>query len=148
DLSAVAQAYSLGVPAVGGHSLGGIVATAYGVQHPSCPGVINIDGHGRGRVDQYVGYGESEVRNLWAQGQRRLDRLTTGVGALAVKGLLVALRKNPTTTAATLRRVTQEVETIDLFELYGQLTCPLLVFNATAPENGRLMKLLAGNGAS
>jgi pimeloyl-ACP methyl ester carboxylesterase len=42
----------------------------------------------------------------------------------------------------------REVDAIDLFALYRELTCPLLVFNATAPENRRSMKLLAGGGLS
>jgi pimeloyl-ACP methyl ester carboxylesterase len=148
DVAAVAEAYGLGVPAVGGHSLGGMVATAYGVAHPSCPAVINIDGHGRGRVDQYVGLTADEVRAGLEHQRQRVDRLTRGVGAVAVRALLLLLRKRPTTTGATARQVLQEVESIDLFAWYRELACPLLVFNATAPERRRLMRLWAGNGVS
>lgn len=145
DLGVVAAAHGLGVPAVGGHSLGGMVAAAYGVQHPTCPGVINIDGHGRGHVGQYPGHGEAEVREWWDQQDRRVDRLTRGWVAAALRGLLIVLRKRPATTPETTRQVVHEVRP-DPFALYRQLTCPLLVFNATAPEDRRPMKLLGGKG--
>jgi len=144
DVSAVAAAYGLGVPAVGGHSLGGMVAAAYGAQHPTCPAVVNIDGHGRGRVDQYVGCDEAEVRALWAHQQRRLDRLTRGVAAIAVRSLLVVLGKPPATTGAIARQCLREVEEQDLFALYRALDCPLLVFNAVAPEQHPAKQVLAG----
>jgi pimeloyl-ACP methyl ester carboxylesterase len=146
DVAAVADAYGLGVPAVGGHSLGGMVATAYGVAHPSCPAVINIDGHGRGQVDQYVGLDEHVVREHWEAQARRLDRLTRGVRALALRGVLHLLGKKPTSTGATIRQVTREVEGLDLFAWYRRLACPLLVFNATALETRPLMRLWAGKG--
>jgi pimeloyl-ACP methyl ester carboxylesterase len=145
DVRAVAAAYELGVPAVGGHSLGGMVAAGYGVQNPTCPGVINIDGHGRGRVDQYVGFSESEVRQLWAQQDRRLARLTSGSVAVAIRALLFVLRKHAT-SAETARQVMKEVDALDLFTLYRRLACPLLLFNATSPEVNRVAKLLAGKG--
>ncbi|MGH7752474.1 MAG: alpha/beta fold hydrolase [Gemmatimonadales bacterium] len=148
DLNAVAAAYGLGGPAVGGHSLGGMVAATYGREHPTCPGVINIDGHGRGRVDQYPGYAEVEVRESWDRHQRRLDRLTRGPVGAALRGLLVVLGKKPATTATVLRQVTREVEELDPFARYEQLTCPLLVFNATAEEDRRLLKLLAAKGVA
>jgi pimeloyl-ACP methyl ester carboxylesterase len=147
DLGAVATAYGLGVPAVGGHSLGGMVAAGFGREHPSCPGVINIDGQGRGRVEQYVGYDEAEVRQHWAKQDRRIDQLTNGIPAALIRGLLLALRK-PAVRPETARQVMREVDALDLFTLYRELTCPLLVFNATAPEDGRLMKRLAGDGGS
>lgn len=146
DVSAVAEAHGLGVPAVGGHSLGGMVAAAYGAQRPTCPGVVNIDGHGRGRPAQYVGYDETEVRQAWARQDARVDRLTTGAGATVLRALLTVLGKKPPTTAITLRQVLHEVDAVDLFALYRQLECPLLVFNAVAPETRRAMRLWAGEG--
>ena len=62
-----------------------------------------------------------------------------------LKGLLLALRK-PTVSSGTVREVRREVDAIDLFALYRQLTCPLLVFNAIATEDCRAMKLWAGQG--
>jgi pimeloyl-ACP methyl ester carboxylesterase len=44
DVEAVIDNLGLGHPAVAGHSLGGMIAVAYGERHPECPGVVNIDG--------------------------------------------------------------------------------------------------------
>jgi pimeloyl-ACP methyl ester carboxylesterase len=33
-------------PAVVGHSLGGMLAVRWGLRHPDCPGVVNLDGNG------------------------------------------------------------------------------------------------------
>jgi pimeloyl-ACP methyl ester carboxylesterase len=146
DVAAVADAYGLGVPAVAGHSLGGMVAAAYGREHPTCPGVVNIDGHGLGRVEQYLGCDEAEVRAWWAQQQRRLDRMTTGPGGVLLRALMVVLRQKPATTMETSRQVHAEVDGEDLFALYREVRCPLLVFNATAAEDRPAMRLLVGKG--
>lgn len=145
DLSAVATAYGLERPAVGGHSLGGMVAVAYGGAHPACPGVVNIDGHGRGRPEQYVGYDEPEVRAAWDRQDRRIERLTSGLPAAVLKAVLLVLGK-PAISAEATRQVIREAGAIDLFALYRQLTCPLLVFNATSTRAGRLGRLWAGDG--
>jgi pimeloyl-ACP methyl ester carboxylesterase len=122
-----------------------MVALAYGAEHPTCPGVINIDGHGRGRVEQYVGYDEPHVRQGWAQQDRRIEQLTSGIPAALLRALLVALRK-PTISPENTRQVIRESGAIDLFALYQQLDCPLLVFNATATPTGWLQKRWAGEG--
>lgn len=93
-------AYAVDAPVVGGHSLGGMVALAYGIAHPTCPGVINTDGHGRGRPEQYVGYDETQVRQGWAAQDRRVARLTSGVLAVSLRGVLRLLRQ-PTVAPAT-----------------------------------------------
>jgi pimeloyl-ACP methyl ester carboxylesterase len=38
-----------------GHSLGGMITSMWGQRHPEAAGVINLDGHGNPRPDQYVG---------------------------------------------------------------------------------------------
>lgn len=144
DVGAVAAAYQLEAPALGGHSLGGMVALLYGIDHPVA-GVINIDGHGRGRPDQYPGYTESEVRSAWERQDQRLEQLMSGARAVLLKGLLLALRRAPI-AADTALQVTREAGTIDLPALYSRLTCPLLVFNAVAEEPSRLMRRWAGEG--
>src|SRR5262245_32500837 len=48
-------------PAIAGHSLGGMVAAVYGTRHADCPGVANLDGHGMGTPDQYIGIGAEEL---------------------------------------------------------------------------------------
>ncbi|MDP9101531.1 MAG: alpha/beta hydrolase [Actinomycetota bacterium] len=145
DLTTVTAGYGLAAPAVGGHSLGGMVAVAYGADYPTCPGVINIDGHGRGRVDQYVGYDEAAVRHLWEQQDRRIEQLTEGFRAVLIRALLFALRK-PAISSAVTRQVVRESGAIDLFTLYEKVTCPLLVFNATASDTSRLRRMWAGEG--
>jgi pimeloyl-ACP methyl ester carboxylesterase len=145
DIGAVAEAYGVVAPAVGGHSLGGMVAVAYGVEHPSCPGVVNIDGHGRGRPEQYPGYLELEVRQAWERQDRRLDQLTSGVRAVVLRALLRALRQT-VVAPETARQVTLQAAAVDLVTMYRRLATPLLVFNAVAPEERRAMKLWAGEG--
>lgn len=146
DAAAVAQALDLGVPAVAGHSLGGKVATLFAAQHPTCPAVVNIDGHGRGRVEQYVGCDPDVVRAWWAASQRRVERLTSPLPS-AVARLALRLRgRRPTTTPALLREVLHESERLDLFGSYETLACPLLVLNAAAPERRWWVRRLAGQG--
>ena len=145
DVRTVAEAYALDAPVVGGHSLGGMVALAYGIAHPTCPGVINIDGHGRGRPEQYVGYDDAQVREGWVAQDRRIDGLTTGVRGRALSALLRLLRQ-ATVAAATVSEVRREVDALDLFAMYRQLQSPLLVSNAVATEDRRVMRLWAGQG--
>lgn len=145
DVRDVAAAYDLQDPAVGGHSLGGMVAVAYGLQQPTCPGVVNIDGHGRGRPDQYPGWDEAQVLQGWTRQDRRVDQLTTGAVAAGLRVLLRVLRQ-PTVAVDTVRQVRREVDALDLFAMYRELRCPLLVFNAVATEERRVMRLWAGEG--
>ncbi len=55
DVDAVAEHFQMIAPAVMGHSLGGMIASMWGGKHPEAAGVINLDGHGNPRTDQYVG---------------------------------------------------------------------------------------------
>ena len=146
DLASVVAAYDLSSPVVGGHSLGGMVAVQYGLEHPACRAVINIDGHGRGRAEQYVGHSETEVRRWWETQQRRIDRLTSGPGTAALKAVLRLAGRTPTATAEAARQVVAEIETLDLFALYRQVPCPLLIFNATGQQHGPVMKIMFGRG--
>ncbi|MFG1967438.1 alpha/beta fold hydrolase [Nonomuraea sp. NPDC049028] len=54
-------------PAVIGHSYGGMLAVRYAVDHPECPIVINIDGHGDGQAEHYAGKTPEEVGRFWTQ---------------------------------------------------------------------------------
>lgn len=69
DIAAVADHLQLANPAIAGHSLGGMLAVMWGESHPDCPGVVNLDGHGRKRLDQYVGLDPVEAK----QRQEQLD---------------------------------------------------------------------------
>ena len=44
DIDGVVDGLDLSDPFIVGHSFGGMVAVAYAVRHPACPGVMNIDG--------------------------------------------------------------------------------------------------------
>jgi pimeloyl-ACP methyl ester carboxylesterase len=44
DIDSVVDQLGLSNPFVVGHSFGGVLAMAYAVAHPECPGVMNIDG--------------------------------------------------------------------------------------------------------
>jgi len=56
-------------PAIAGHSLGGMLAVMWGAGRPDCPGVVNLDGHGSKRRDQYVGLDPLDAK----QRQEQLD---------------------------------------------------------------------------
>ncbi len=45
DLDTTAVHFGLDDPVVVGHSLGGILAAMWALRHPSCPGVVSLDGH-------------------------------------------------------------------------------------------------------
>jgi len=69
DISAVADRLHLADPAIAGHSLGGMLAVMWGEINLSCPGVVNLDGHGKKRPDQYVGLDPEDAK----QRQQQLD---------------------------------------------------------------------------
>ena len=73
DLEAVIDALPLGNPAIAGHSLGGMVAAVYATRHPACPGVVNLDGHGKGTPDQYEGISPERLEEFRDQVERWQD---------------------------------------------------------------------------
>jgi pimeloyl-ACP methyl ester carboxylesterase len=75
DVEAVRAALDLGATFVVGHSLGGIVATHYGVAHPEAPGVANLDGWGFGDPDLYDGMERHEAEATIERLRRNVDPL-------------------------------------------------------------------------
>ncbi|HEV3102061.1 MAG TPA: alpha/beta hydrolase [Candidatus Dormibacteraeota bacterium] len=69
DVASVADHLDLANPAIAGHSLGGMLAVMWGASHPDCPGVVNLDGHGKKQPDQYVGLDSVDAN----QRQEKLD---------------------------------------------------------------------------
>ena len=61
DVESLIDAFGLDNPAIAGHSLGGMVAAVYATRHPDCPGVVNLDGHGKGTPDQYEGISTEQL---------------------------------------------------------------------------------------
>jgi pimeloyl-ACP methyl ester carboxylesterase len=84
DVDAVITATGLRDPAVIGHSLGGMIAALHGGRHPEALGVVNIDGHGGGRPDQFDGVAQDIVAARLAE----LDGLR--------EAQVTALRAQPT----------------------------------------------------
>ncbi len=160
-------------PAAMGHSLGGMIATMWGRKHPEAAGVINVDGHGNPRPEQYMGVdtdwvaerraeldvlqrhqllalsgpmSEVQLAGLEAQ-QRALASQFGAPEALFVEGLQrglevrgdgTHLRPDPGGLGAEIYASLDEV---NMFDLYREISCPLLLFNAVDPPGGRAAPL-------
>jgi len=161
DVDAVAKHFGMTAPAVMGHSLGGMIASMWGREHLHSAGVINLDGHGNPRADQYVGLDPAWVAEKRAQldamqkqqlaalsgplDQPRLTALMTQqktvaarVGApesLFVEGLerMLEVREGGTYLRPAIDGLGAEiyasVDGVDMFDVYRQIRCPLLLFN-------------------
>jgi pimeloyl-ACP methyl ester carboxylesterase len=95
DIEAVAAHFVVGIPAVVGHSLGGMLAVMWAESHPGTP-VVNIDGHGRRTARQYEGIPEDDARRRIAEAE---ERVKASLGALSgplprpmVEGLMAQQR--------------------------------------------------------
>jgi len=62
DIGRVIAATELVEPVLIGHSLGGMLSAQYAVERGGVSGVINLDGYGHGRPDQYVGVEPEKVQ--------------------------------------------------------------------------------------
>lgn len=135
DLEAVIAAYELETPAVGGHSLGGMVAAEYARRHPNCTAAINIDGHGIGKPEQYVGKDPAIVAQWIETVHAKSQELRESP---LVKALITAgkLRGQKPADPEVLKKVLHVTRDLDLIEIYREVAAPLLVFNAHAPSRG------------
>jgi pimeloyl-ACP methyl ester carboxylesterase len=116
DLDAVRVAYELDRPVVAGHSLGGMVAALYAREVPGhVAAAVNIDGQGLGRPDQYVGMTPEEV----AEAQARLREVE--------KKFMPMLAPD---YEQRLEEMLEQINALDLYEVYRGVRCPLLLFNA------------------
>jgi pimeloyl-ACP methyl ester carboxylesterase len=142
DLEAVIDAIGLVAPAVGGHSLGGMVAADYARRHPECAGAVNLDGHGTGRPDQYVGKDPERVAAWIVQAHARGQRVVDS-RLMSVARVLARRAGRPLANPDVVRQITELIQELDLREIYRGARCPLLVVSATAPFTGlpaRVMK--------
>lgn len=162
DVEAVAEYFDMRRPAVVGHSLGGMIASIWGRDHPDSAGVVSLDGHGNPRADQYVGLDpiwvaerRAELEALQSQqlaalsgplSDAAVEALATQQKAVAAKvgapeGLFVeGLRRALVAGAegAHLRpapdglgaEIYASLDAIDMFSVYQEVRCPLLLFNA------------------
>ncbi len=144
DVAAVAAAYGMTAPAVGGHSLGGMIAVNYARRHPECRAVINIDGQGTGSPEQYLGK-DPELVAAWIRTtQARAAELTKSkpVRLLRFVGRLLG---NPPPHPDAVAAILALTEGRDLMTAYREVSAPLLVINATAPSTGLLVRLMKGD---
>jgi pimeloyl-ACP methyl ester carboxylesterase len=141
DLVTVIDAFGLDKPAVGGHSLGGMVAAAYATEHPECPGAVNLDGHGTGKPDQYVGKDPERVAEWIVQAHARGQKVVDSP-FLSVVRFLARLRGRPLANRDVVRQITGFVQDLDMREIYKDARCPLLVVSAYAPFTGLPAKVM------
>ena len=141
DLEAVIDAFGLDTPAVGGHSLGGMVAAAYGATHPECPGAVNLDGHGTGRPDQYVDKDPERVAEWIVQAHERGQKVVDS-RVLSVVRFFAKRAGKPLANPDVVRQITGFVQDLDMREHYRRVRCPLLVVSAYAPFTGLPAKVM------
>src|SRR5215471_2515385 len=175
DIEAIARELQLATPAVVGHSLGGMLAVMWAKAHPGTPAVVNLDGHGRRPLNQYVGIGPEDARRRIAAADERvkasIGRLSGPLPPPLVDGLLaqqrmlaaqfgapeemfvesinralrrehgvVYLRPSPTGLA---REILADAEAFDMFALYSEVRCPVLLVAGTEPDPGPDQELMA-----
>ena len=173
DVESVIQHLSLLAPALMGHSLGGMIATMWGQRHPEATGVINLDGHGNPRPDQYVGLDPAWVATkraeLEALQRQQLSKLSGPLSdaqlvaleaqqrALAsqfgwpqdifIEGLHrgMEVRDGETYLRPAVDGLGAEIyaslDEVDMLEVYEEIRCPLLLFNAVDPAGERAAPL-------
>ncbi|WP_158846744.1 alpha/beta fold hydrolase [Saccharothrix deserti] len=98
-------------PAVMGMSLGGMVAALWGRRHPECPAVIDIDGLG-----------------VPTQPQRYPDPASVADEIDALRELFRGYGQP---------ELQQAIESLDCFEVFHELRCPVLLAVATKPMPGQ-----------
>lgn len=129
DLRAVIDSRGLTNPFVVGHSLGGMIALMYAAEHRDAPGVVNIDGWGPGRPEQYVGEDPDAVREVLKQISDL--RLNSRIGRAAVA--LLERKPSVRRAKAMRERVVAALWELDVVGLHRQVSCPVLAFNCVAP---------------
>lgn len=157
DLNAVVDHFRMVDPAVLGHSLGGMIASMWGLQHPGCQGVINLDGHGLPRADQYLGLDPEWVRERLAEQELQVrEQLAAFSGALSPAQVEDLVKERRVTGApaevlaesvermlarrdggtycrpapeSSLSEIYDSIVDFDMLAIDREVTCPLLLFN-------------------
>lgn len=117
DFQAVRDAFGIVRPVVGGHSLGGMVAEMFAAAHPDTSAAFNIDGHGRGKPEQYVGLAATDVHD---RHQRLVDWQVT----------MTPTDPPPRPSLEEMLAITPLLDALDMFAVHQAVPCPLLIFNA------------------
>jgi pimeloyl-ACP methyl ester carboxylesterase len=154
DLDAVVSQGGLDNPSVVGHSLGGIIATLYGLRHPECPAIVNIDGTPSilphlstaelARLEAFRA-GSAATRGADHGSTQWLDGVLASLqGGVAGAGIHVGLTdpfvrrhyhlgpdglfyRRPSDSLT--RSVIAALDSVDLLGAYRALPCRALVFN-------------------
>ena len=117
DFAAVRDAHDMVRPVVAGHSLGGMVAEMYAAVHPDTRAVINIDGHGGGKPEQYIGLEAADV----AERKQRLNDWQVA---------MTPAEPAPRPSLDEVLALTPLFDALDMFATHSAVPCPLLIFNA------------------
>jgi len=163
DIEAVLEEYGIPGALPVGHSLGGMVAVRYALEHPDItPGAIDLDGYGWGRPDQYLGLDPADVeerlgrvrelaatmtgRTIPADGlkellahERAMSRQLGIPYELLEAALLRSVHEGPDgqlelrPSGAHAREMLDAVDLLDLFALFRRMTRPLLLGRALRP---------------
>ncbi|MHA5047783.1 alpha/beta fold hydrolase [Streptomyces sp. SD15] len=164
DIETLLEEYGIPGALPVGHSLGGMIAVRYALEHPDVtPGAVNLDGYAWGRPDQYVGLDPEYVEQRLTQ-VREWAAATLLREPLPADGLKVLLAQRRAMSeqlgipyelleACLLRSVhtrsdgrlefrperphalemLAEIESLDLFDLFGSMRRPLLLGRALRP---------------
>lgn len=142
DLDAIIASHNLDSPLVVGHSLGGTIALHHGLTHPRCRGVVNIDGWGPGRPEQYLGKDRDSVIAFQA--------VALGLrGSTPIASALLAFaRAMPKARRSRLTRseATTAIAHLDVLGLARSVPCRALHFNCIAPVTGAMRLLVGARG--
>lgn len=168
DLTQVVDQAGMSSPAMLGHSLGGMIATMWGRDHPDSAGIINLDGHGNPRADQYAGLDPVWVAQHRAQLEAVQSQQLAALAGPLSPARVDALRAQQTAMAARLgapaelfmegldrmlevrdggtflrpaidgigRAIYDGLDQVDMFAIYREVRCPLLLVNAEPPDAG------------
>lgn len=161
DIEAVVGHLGLGAPAVVGMSLGGWVAAMWGLRHPECPAVVNLDGHRSAltRPEHYLGIDaatrDAELARLRELFMTRQDGPFDAATVATLRDQHVASaesfggdagqarasfdRQLVTRDGATyvrpewplLEQVRTAMDAIDMFAEFARIRCPFLLVVGT-----------------